>query len=176
MTEEATRYKVDENQMGPYLKRLNTQRAILYSILFIIVMAWQIAIIYILEIEVPVYVLLISTIIIFGALYFRVLRENDRYIEFGETKYYIEEGKLIQRSDYYDRHCNFDEIAIIHKKYAGTWVLIGDVYTKIDYFIPSKWAGTKFYSSNVIFIPTITTNYAELLEKLKQLSPRAKVL
>jgi len=65
-----------------------------------------------------------------------------------------------------ERTFSFSEIVVIDKRKFGTTIVKGNVWTKIDYYRPTT--PYQLDHPKLIFVPCITTNYPELIERLRE--------
>jgi hypothetical protein len=91
-------------------------------------------------------------------------------------QYFIDHSSLKFESidNEFSRDFKLDEIAVIHPTKLGTTIARGDNETKFDYSTPKRRGSFAVGKPDVIFIPTITTNYSELIDKIIESSPNAK--
>ena len=111
---------------------------------------------------------LISIPLIVGAFLFGVKRWNNKLRTLAETEFVLTADALIQRNpNQVEKDFKFSEIAVAHKTKFGTTIIKGNWMTKINYYRPKK-TPYQLDDPNLIFVPIITTNYAELIETIKQ--------
>ncbi len=172
-----TKYQVDEFQVDEYLKKWNKRRLIIYVLVISVILPITSLITY-QETNTSTFLLylLIMSVIIVVAFYFSLKYANSQIRQLTGGQYFIDDSIIkFQGSEKSDRKFNLDEIAVIHKRYSGTIIIKGNIWTKINYLRPKK----SFYQVNhynVIFIPTITTNYSELVNQVKKAAANAMKL
>ena len=169
-----SKYQVDEILMDEYLKKWNKRRLIVYVLVISVILTLTLSITYQNSNSSTflMYLLLMSVIIVV-AFYFSLKYANSQIRQLTGGQYFIDDSLIrVQGTEKSDREFNLNEIAVIHKKYSGTIIIKGNIWTKINYLRPKK----SFYQVNhynVIFIPTITTNYIELVDRVKKSAANA---
>jgi hypothetical protein len=111
---------------------------------------------------------LFSVPIIIGVFVFGVKSWNNKLRDLADTEFILTTTSLIQKSPKQtEKNFDFVEIAVLDKKKFGTTIIKGNWWTKIDYYRPKK-SSYQLDDPKRIFIPSITTNYSELIDTLKQ--------
>jgi hypothetical protein len=94
---------------------------------------------------------------------------NDRLKKIVNAEFRLTADSLVQEIENNQiKKFMFSEIAVVDKQKFGTTIVKGNRWTKIDYYRPKKFSPYQIDSENVIFIPSITTNYTELVETIVQ--------
>ncbi len=168
------KYQVDKNQIDSYIHNINKRRVIVFVILTLIIMTMQAFIAYNLHNSFPFWLVIIIAVIISLAIYLGVRLANDKLKKLSNGKYFIDNRSLkFEDVEGLIREFDFAEIAIIHRKYSGTLIVKGNGLTRLNYFFPKRNNPYQAGEPNVILIPTITSNYAELINKITQAVPNA---
>ncbi|TAM97797.1 MAG: hypothetical protein EPN39_10490 [Chitinophagaceae bacterium] len=163
--------------MDDYVQTLNKRGVIRFSIVTILILASQTLIAYRLDNDFPFWVMIIISIIIAGAFYFGLRLGNDKLSQLAGASFFIDNNIIKQQTaNNVITQLKLSEIAIINKKYSGTILVKGGVLTRIDYMRPKKTSPYQIGSPDTIFIPSITSNYWELVDKIKELSTQAAKL
>jgi len=137
-------------------------------IAFCIVMTYELFIIYNLDKDFPFLVFLIATVIIFGTFYLGQKIWASTLNKFQNAVYELTSKTLtIKRDDIEPRKIKLSDIAVIHKTKKGTVLVAGNRWTKIDYYRP-KISGNQIDLDDRIFVPSVTENYDELINKIKK--------
>ncbi len=171
-----TTYCVDKSLMEDYIKSLDKRRAIVFIIMILVAFLLQGFIAYNLDNDFPFWVIIIAAVVIAVAFYFSLRLANDQLKQLSGGSFYLDKSILkFIAADNLIRQFNLDEIAVIHKKYSGTMVVKGNGWTKFNYIRPKKSA-YQVMQHNVIFIPTITSNYVDLVDKIEQTAKNAMKL
>ncbi len=169
-----TTFRIDKNLMDDYINSLDKRRTIVFVIATLVVLSIQAFIAYNIDSDFPFWVLIVATAVIAVAFYFSLRLSNDTLRQLADGQFYIDNSVLkFVATDSLTRQFNLDQIAVIHKKYSGTIVVKGNGWTKFNYIRPKR---TNFYQVgglDVIFIPTITSNYSDLLDTVMQTSKNA---
>lgn len=107
--------------------------------------------------------------LMFGAFLLSIKLWNHRLGKIVNAEFRFTSESFVQEIDNNPaRQFSFSEIAVVHKQKFGTMVVKGNRWTKINYFRPKKFSPYDIDSANIIFIPSITTNYLELVETIVQ--------
>jgi hypothetical protein len=171
------KYQVDKDQMHDYLKSLDKRRTTVFVIVTLVVLSMQTFIAYNIDKDFPFWVIIIATVVISVAFYFGLRLANDKLKQLSNGQYYIDNSLLkFEGSDSLKREFRLDEIAVIHKKYSGTLILKGNGWTKFNYIRPKRTNSYQLGGLDIIFVPTITTNYIDLVDAIKQTSKNAMKL
>jgi hypothetical protein len=166
MGDTTAKYIVDGQQMEPYLKSRFISVVITCSIVVTIVLAMLSYNFYKQSPKGP-WSLLFSVPLIIGAFLFGVRRWHNKLRRLSGTEFLLTSYGITQtRLNQVERDISFSEMAVVDKKKFGTTILKGNGWTKIDYYRPKR--PYQLDDPRLIFVPSITTNYAELIEKLKQ--------
>ena len=171
------KYQVDNDKMKNYIKSLDKHRIFVFVIVTLIILTMQFIIAYKLDNEFPFWLIIIATVIISVAFYFGLNQVNDKLKQTSNGQYFIDHQTLkFETIDSLTREFKLEEIAVIHKKYSGTMIVKGNVWTKFNYFRPKKTSLYQIGGLDIIFIPTITSNYTDLVDNIKQAAPNAMKL
>lgn len=172
MNSSISKYRIDGQKMDEYLKSRFKSASITFSIIATIVLSILTIILYKRHALKGLWSYLISIPVMIGAFVFSVKKWNNDLLNLTDTEYILTTNSLIQKTpNQIEKKINFLEIAVLNKKKFGTTIIKGNWLTKIDYYRPKKSAH-HFDNPNHIFIPSITTNYLELIdiiEKAKRL-------
>jgi hypothetical protein len=172
-----TAYKVENNLMDDYLTSLDRRRTFVFAVVTLIVLSIQVFIVYNLDSYFPFWIFIIVTAIIAIAFYFSLRLVNDKLKQLAGGQYFLNNSSVkFLTVDNLTREFNLDDIAVIDKKYSGTLIVKGNSWTKFNYIRPKRTNSYQIGELDIIFIPTITSNYAELVEKLKQRTKNAMKL
>lgn len=172
-----TTYHVDKNQIDNYIKSLDKRRTSVFVVVTLVVLSMQTFIAYNLDSDFPFWVLIIATVVIAVAFYFSLRHANDTLRQFADGQFYIDNSVLkFITTNSLTRQFNLDEIAVIHKKYSGTIVVKGNGWTKFNYIRPKRTNSYQAGGLDVIFIPTITSNYTDLVDTIRQTAINAMKL
>lgn len=172
-----TKYQVDKDQMDDYIKSLDKRRTTVFVLVTLIVISIQTFIGYNLDNDFPFWVLIIATIIISLAFYFGIRLANDKLKLLSNGRYFIDSSLLkFVGADSLTREFKLDEIAVVHKKYSGTLVVKGNGWTKFNYIRPKRTNSYQLGGLDIIFIPTITSDYHDLVDTVKRTTPKAMKL
>ena len=172
MTGNKQTYQVDHSFVDGYIKKANKRLFYIFFTTLVIVFSAQLFIIYKSASDAPLIpIFSVAISICFIAFFISVKLFNDKLRKFVGARYDIENGTVSQyTTDNIVRQFRFDEIAVVHKKSYGTIIVKGSGLTKMDYYRPKRSNPYSIDSVNVIFIPTITTNYSDLIARIKQLT------
>jgi hypothetical protein len=168
MSNSIVKYKVDRKQMDEYLKNRFISVSITASIL--VVIAFSMLTFILIKRNAPdgLWSFLFSVPIIISAFVFGLKRWNNKLRDLAETEFILTTTGLTQKTPHQaEKNFEFKEIAVLDKKKFGTTIIKGNWWTKIDYYRPKK-SPYQLDDPKLIFIPSITTNYSELIETLKQ--------
>jgi hypothetical protein len=169
-----TKYQVDKDKMDDYIKSLDKRRTIVFGIVTLIVISIQTFIGYSIDNDFPFWVLIIATIIISVAFYFGLKLANDKLKQLSSGQYFIDNTLLrFVGADSLTREFKLDEIAVVHRKYSGTLIVKGNGWTKFNYIRPKRTNSYQLGGLDIIFIPTITSNYPDLVDTVKRTTPNA---
>ena len=153
--------------MDDYIKALNKRRSFIFiSILLII--STTLLIVY--NVTIIQFIFLFITIQVIGslALYFGLQLGNSKFRQFSNGQYFVDNSTLkFVTPDDQIKQFQLDKIAVVHKTHSGTVLVKGDKWTKLNYIRPKR-SGYQIDDPNVIFIPTITSNYTSLISVIKQ--------
>ena len=163
-----SKYKVDSQQMDKYLRDRFISVSITATILVVIVFSMLTFILIKQNAPDGLWSFLFSVPIIIGAFVFGVKRWNNKLRNLADTEFILTTTSLIQKTpNQAEKSFDFLEIAILDKKKFGTKIIKGNWLTKIDYYRPKK-IPYQLDDPKLIFIPSITRNYSELIDTLKQ--------
>jgi hypothetical protein len=169
MSNSIIKYKVDGKQMDEYLKNRFISVSITVSILVVIVFSMLTFILIKRNAPDGLWSFLFSVPIIIGAFVFGVKRWNNKLRDLTDTEFILTTTSITQKTpNQAEKNFDFLEIAVLDKKKFGTTIIKGSYWAKIDYYRPKK-TPYQLDDPKLIFIPSITTNYSELIDTLKQL-------
>lgn len=172
-----TKYQVDKNQMDDYIKSLDKHRTTVFAIVTLVVLLLQTFIAFNLDRDFPFWVFIIATVVILIAFYLGLRLANDKLKQLSNGQFFIDNSSLkLEGVDSLTREFKLDEIAVIHKKYSGTLIVKGNGWTKFNYIRPKRTNSYQIGGLNIIFIPTITSGYSDLVEIIKQTAKNAMKL
>ncbi len=168
MSDSIIKYKVDGKQMEEYLKNRFISVSINASIILVIVFSMFTFILIKLNAPDGLWSFLFSIPIIIGAFVFGVKKWNNKLRDLADTEFILTTTSLTQKSpNQAEKSFDFLEIAVLDKKKFGTTIIKGNWWAKIDYYRP-KQIPYQLDDPKLIFIPSITTNYSELIDTLMQ--------
>ena len=154
--------------MEEYLKKRFTSYLLTFAIVAVIVLSAFTFILYKQQALEGLWGLLISLPIMIGAFAFGVWTWNKKLRNLAGTEFILTDNSLVQRSpNQTEKDFNLNEIAVVDKKKFGTTIIKGDWLAKVDYYRPKK-SSYHLDDPKLIFIPSITTNYVELIETIKR--------
>jgi hypothetical protein len=111
------------------------------------------------------------------AFYYSLRFTNNKLKQLAGGHYFIDNSVLkFESLTGLTRAFKLEEIVVIHKKYAGAMVVKGNSWTKLNYIRPKRGNSYQLGGSNTIFIPTITTNYTDLIGKINHAAPNVMKL
>ena len=170
MSEDASKYKVDNNLLEDYLRMVVKKRIYYFLVVLIIVIPAQAFIAYRMDNDFPLITwMVVIILVILVAFMVGVRFYIDKLKQFVDAQYFIDDETISQQKSNNDnRNFKFNRIAVVQKISAGTIIVKGGMLTKINYYRPKR-GSYQVDSSDVIFIPTITTNYADLIYRIKKL-------
>lgn len=172
-----TKYQVDKNQMDDYIKSIDKRRTTAFIIVTLVVLILQSFIAYNLDRDFPLWVLIIVTVIISAAFYIGLRLANDKLKQLSNGEYFIDNSLLkFEGAGSLTRVFKLEEVVVIHKKYSGTLVVKGNGWTKFNYIRPKRTNSYQVGGLDIIFIPTITSNYTDLVDTIKQTAQNAMKL
>lgn len=172
-----TKYQVDKNVMDDYIKSLDKRRTSIFVIVTLVVLSMQTFIAYNLDNDFPFWVIIIATVIISVSFYIGLRLANDKLKQLSNGQYIIDHLTLkLEAGDSLTREFKLEEIAVIHKKYSGTLIVKGNGWTKFNYIRPKRTNSYQVGGLDIIFIPAITSNYADLVATIKQTAKNAMKL
>lgn len=170
------KYQVDKEQMDDYIKSFDKRRTTVFVIVTVAILSVQSFIAYNLDNDFPFWLIVVVTVAISLAFYIGLRLANDRFKQLSNGQFFIDNSSLrFEGVDSLTRNFKLDEIAVIHTKYSGTMILKGNGWTKFNYIRPKR-AAYQPGDQDVIFIPTITSNYNELVNAIKQATKNAMKL
>lgn len=154
--------------MEEYLKKRFISKSITASIIFVIVYSMLTYISIKQDAPDGLWSFLFSVPIVIIAFVLSIKRWNNKFRELSDTEFILTTTNLTQKTSN-KKEKNFDliEIIVVDKKKFGTTIIKGNWWTKIDYYRPKK-TPYELDDANLIFIPSITPNYAELIDTIKQ--------
>ena len=168
MSNSIIKYRVDGKQMDEYLKNRFISVSITAFIIVVIVFSNLTFIIIKLNAPDGLWSFLFSVPIIIVAFLFGVRRWNNKLRDLADTEFILTTTRLTQKTpNQAEKNIDFLEIAVLDKKKFGTTIIKGNWWTKIDYYRPKK-IPYQLDDPKLIFIPSITTNYSELIDNLKE--------
>lgn len=168
MNNSISKYQVDEQQMDGYLKNRFISVSITFSIIIGVLLSLFAFILFKQQALVGLWSFLIAMPIITIAFIFGVRQWNDKLRKLSGTEFILTSNSLVQKiPNEVEKGFNVSEIAVIDKKKFGTTIIKGNWLTRINYYRPKKSA-YQLNDPNLIFIPSITTNYNELINSIKQ--------
>jgi hypothetical protein len=168
MNNSTSKYQVDELQMDEYLHSRFISVAITFSIIIVIILSVFTFILYKQEALAGLWSFLISVPIITAAFIFGVKRGDDKLRKLSDTEFILTNSGLIQKApNQVEKDFDFSEIAVMDKRKFGTTIIKGNWLTRINYYRPKKSA-YQLDDPKLIFIPSITTNYSELIATIEQ--------
>ncbi len=168
MDNSKSKYQVDGQQMDEYLKSRFISVSITASISVVIVLSMLTFISYKQNALDGLWSFLFSIPLIIGAFLFGVKRWHDKLRKLSDTQFILTNSSLVQKlPNHTDKEFDFLKIAVVDKKKFGTTIIKGSWLTRIDYYRPKK-SVTQLDDPNLIFIPSITTNYSELIDTIKK--------
>jgi len=163
-----SKYQVDGQQMDEYLKSRFISVSITFSIIAISVLSILIFIFYKQQALQGLWSFAISVPLMIFAFVFGVKRWHDKLRKLSDAEFILTKSSLIQKfPNHTDKEIDFLQIAVVDKKKFGTTIMKGNLITRIDYYRPKK-STSQLDDPNLIFIPSITTNYSELIDTIKQ--------
>ena len=163
--------------MDNYIKSLDKRRTTFFVIVTLVVVSMQTFIAYNLDSDFPFWVIIIVTVIISVAFYVGLRLANEKLKQLSSGQYLIDNSLLkFEGNESLTREFKLDEIAIIHKKFSGTLVIKGSGWTKFNYIRPKRTNSYQVGGLDIIFIPTITSNYLDLVDTIKQTARNAMKL
>lgn len=162
-------YSVDEKRFATFLKKVSKRRTIFSLTVIIVVIGMFVIIMPKIERNFPIFLFIIIVgIILFGALWLGQKNWTNTLLKFQDAKFEISQTEItLLSSSLTSRSIPFDQIAVIDKTFKGTVLVKGNSWTKINYYQPKK-IGIPLESIDRIFIPSVTQNYEELIEKVKR--------
>jgi hypothetical protein len=168
VNETKTKYRVDEQLIDGYLKRRLISVSVTAAIAVVISLSMLAFILY-RQGSTGLWSLFISAPIIAGAFLYGVKLWNDKFRALANTEFVLTAESIIQVSpDHAVKKFKFSEIAVINKQKFGTVLVKGSLFTKVDYYRPKRINPYQLGDPTTIFIPTITTNYSELIAAIRQ--------
>lgn len=176
------KYQIDKNQLDDFIKRVTRRRILIFMLKTLTILAILGYLVYNptkndFPILFFVFAITIVTIIFLIASHMK----NARLRKQSNGEYLIDSCTLKHRIDSIStKEFKFDEIAIINQKSYGTILIQGTGWTKFNYLRPlSRRHPRRNYNiddPDVIFIPTITSNYDELITMIKDAARKAMKL
>lgn len=158
-------FMVNENEFDSYLKSVHKRRLISSSLIFVVIVSLMSTITHSNDSSFPI--IYFISILFFSALLYGLKLGEKTFEKFKNATYTITKDELILSSTKLgSRSIAFNQIAVIHKHYIGTTIVKGGLLTKLNYYRP-KTPATSIDFEDRIFIPSMTTNYEELIGKIK---------
>ncbi len=168
MNNSISKYKVDGQFINEYLKSRFISVSITFSIIVVMILSMFTFILYKQHALDGRWSFLISVPIMIGAFVFGVKRRNNKLRSFADTEYILTTTNLTETApNQVEKKFDFLEIAVLDKKKFGTTIIKGNWLTIIDYYRPKK-GSYQLDDPKLIYIPSITTNYSELIDTLKK--------
>jgi hypothetical protein len=158
---------VDGHQVDEYLKRRFISVTITFVTATAIILA-MLAFIFYKQAPKGLWSFLFSVPLIAGAFLLGVKRWHNKLRKLADTEFILTVDSIVQTTqNQIERHFKFSEIAVVNKMKFGTTIVKGNWLTVINYYRPKR---TPYQPDDptLIFIPSITTNYAELIQTIKQ--------
>jgi hypothetical protein len=176
MTENALTYHVDNGLIEGYIKKSGKRQFYLFFTVIVCIVTFQSLITYQYASDAPrLFIIGVAIMMCAIALFFSIRLLGNKLRTFAGASYVIERDLLSQQTPGNKaKHFKFNEIAVIHEKSYGTLIVKGGKLTKLNYYRPKRNNPYPVDSANVIFVPTITTNYSGLIERIKQLTKAAE--
>jgi hypothetical protein len=167
-------YRVEGLKMEEYFKK----RSIFVTVRFIFTITAVVLLLgfnsYKLQGTEGLWVSLASVPLIAGAFFFGVRRWHDKLRKLADTEFVLTiDGITQSTSGKIERDFKFSEMAVVDKKKFGTTIIKGNWWTRFDHYRPT--IPLQPDDLKVIFIPTITTNYPELIDAIKQKRRSARI-
>ncbi len=154
--------------MDKYLKDRFISVSINFSIIAVIVFSMLTFILYKQDALYGLWSFLFSIPLATGAFIYGVKWWNDKLRELSDTEFILTATSLTHKTpNQTEKNFDFLEIAVLDRKKLGTTIIKGNWLTKINYYIPKK-IPYQLDDPKLIFIPSITTNYSELIDTLKK--------
>jgi len=169
-------YLVNPTQLDSYLKN-RFVRAIIQSTAIIVIVLVLLAYIFYKQNDLKggLWSFCFSVPLIFGALLLGTKLWNDKLRKLSGAEFTLTSDSFIQTITNGDKkEFKYSDIVVINRVMLGTNIVKGNWLTKVDYYRPKKF-GYQPDDINLIFIPNITTNYAELITKIKEAKQANKV-
>jgi len=154
--------------MEKYLKSRFTSVSIAFSIIVLFTMTMLGFIFYKQAGVNGLWSFLFSIPLLVTAFLYGVNRGHNKLRKLTDSEFILKEDFIIQmKQNQVERVFGFSEIAVIDKRKFGTTILKGNMWTKVDYYRPKR-SPYQLDDPKLIFVPSITTNYSELIEIVKQ--------
>ena len=161
-------YLIDPIQLQLYLAKRFKRMMITSGIIIVLIVANFAYIMYKRDELDAMWTFCVSVPWMYGALWLGITLWNKKLSKLAGTEFILAENSLVQKTvNGATKQFNYSEIAVISKTTMGTDIVKGNWLTKVDYYRPKK-SSYKADDPNLIFIPTVTTHYKELIQQLKQ--------
>jgi hypothetical protein len=160
-------YRVDGLKMDEYLKK----RFIFVTVRFAFIITAVLLLLafnsYKQQGTAGLWVFLASAPLIAGAFFFGVRRWHDKLRKLADAEFSLTIDSITQsNSGKIERDFKFSEMAVVDKKKFGTTIVQGNWRARFDHYRPTRPLQPD--DLKLIFIPTITTNYSQLIDAIKQ--------
>lgn len=159
-------YSVDSSKYDYYLKEMQKFRTIRFLIILIIVTT-VIYFSYSRSHHTPIWVLLLTTVVLCGAYFRGQRRWTAELNKFKDAKYELTSDVVkMYRGMEPPRLIKLSDIIVLDKTKVGTLLIIGNRWTKFNYYRPKR-SGEPIDSQDRIFIPSVTNGYKDLIKQIK---------
>jgi|694.fasta_scaffold23665_3 hypothetical protein len=163
-----SKYKVEEIRMSEYLKKRFIYVSIKATFLMVTAFSMLTFVLYKQNAIDGIWSYLFSAPIILIALVIGLIRWNTQLSKLTNTEYILTNDSLTQKAPFQsEKNFKFSTIVVIDEQKFGTNIVKGNWLSKINYYRPKK-SPFQINDPQLIFIPSITSNYNELIELLKQ--------
>ena len=164
-----TKFHIDKDKIPPFIKMVTIRSAIIFTIVTLLLFSIVIFSTKNTDPDFPIWIFFIIGLIILIAFCLGIYISNKKLHQFAEGKFNIENSILIfQFANEQITEINLNQIAVVHKYYSGTMIIKGNNWTKFFYLWPKRSGRFEVGGHNAIFIPVITSNYAELISEIKK--------
>jgi hypothetical protein len=161
-------YQVDGHKMDAYLKKRSV--SVLKACSFVVAFISIIITVYLYKINAirGASSFLFSIPLVIYATILGVRKWNQKLRNYSNTEFLLTANGISQRAlGKVERDFKFSDIAVINKMKFGTTIVRGNWTTWFHYYGPRS-VPYRLGNPDVIFIPSITSNYSELITTIKR--------
>lgn len=163
------KFYIDKNKMPPFIKMVTIRSSIVFTIVILLLFSIIIIPMQNMEPDLPFWTFFIIGLVTVLAFCLGIYLSNKNLYQLAEGKFSIENNILkFHFANEHVTEINLNQIAVINKYYHGTMIVKGNNWTIFFYLWPKRSSRFGVGGPDIIFIPSITSNYMELVLEIKK--------